>query len=84
MDTWEDYARDEFISSLYQDFAKDVLAGRDELYGEVINQFTLERLQSYSAQRSRSVAGALDNLGCSVRHTRPVNRQLHVTRSSGG
>ena len=47
MEDWEDYARDDFINSLYEDFARDVLAGRDELYGEVINQFTLDRLQSY-------------------------------------
>ena len=44
---WEEYAREEFISSLYQDFANDLLAGKDELYGEVIHKFALERLQSY-------------------------------------
>lgn len=49
MEEWdEDYARDEFIGSLYQDFANDVLAGKDELYGEVIDQFALERCQQSS------------------------------------
>ena len=47
MDTWEDITRNEFIDELYSDFARDVLSGRDELYGEVINQFTSERLQSF-------------------------------------
>ena len=43
---YDDYARDEWISSLYEDFAKDMLSGRDDLYGEVIAQFTSERLHS--------------------------------------
>jgi hypothetical protein len=48
MEEWDDdYARDEFIGTLYQEFANDVLAGKHELYGDVINQFALERLQSY-------------------------------------
>ena len=33
MDDWEDIARNEFIDELYSDFARDVLGGRDELYG---------------------------------------------------
>jgi hypothetical protein len=42
-----DIARDEFISDLYSDFARDVLSGHDDLYQEVVQQFTIERLQSY-------------------------------------
>jgi hypothetical protein len=59
MDDYEDYARDEWISSLYSDFAKDVLAGRDDLYGEVINHFASERLQSYYAANPRVAERAL-------------------------
>jgi hypothetical protein len=55
---WED-AQDEWISSLYSDFAKDVLDGRDDLYGEVINQFTSERLQSYYLKNPRLLDSAL-------------------------
>src|SRR6266478_3910695 len=43
----DDYARDEFISELYSDFARDVLAGQDDLYGQVVDQFATERLQAY-------------------------------------
>lgn len=50
---WEEYARDEFISDLYSDFAKDVLAGRDDLYGEVIDKFTSERLVSFYINNPR-------------------------------
>jgi hypothetical protein len=45
-DEW-DAARDEFINDLYNDFARDVLSGRDDLCREVVEQFTVERLQSY-------------------------------------
>ena len=45
-----DYHRDDMIDSLYSEFAQDVLAGRDDLYDEIINQFTTERLQSYYIQ----------------------------------
>jgi hypothetical protein len=55
---WED-AQDEWISSLYSDFAQDVLAGRDDLYGEVINQFTSERLQSYYLENPHVLDRAL-------------------------
>ena len=53
MNDYDDYARDEWISSLYSDFAKEVLAGHDDLYGEVIDQFTSERLQSYYLSNPR-------------------------------
>lgn len=41
------YRQEEWLESLYRDFAADVLAGRDDLYGEVVNRFTTERLHSY-------------------------------------
>src|SRR5947209_3228283 len=48
MNTEEDYARDEFISDLYTDFANDLLAGRDdELFYHVVDRFAAERLQSF-------------------------------------
>ena len=59
MDDWEDIARDEFIGELYSDFARDVLGGRDELYGEVINQFTSERLQSFYINNPKMAEPAL-------------------------
>src|SRR5579859_5601034 len=39
--------RKQFMPELYEDFARDVLSGKDDLYGEIIDQFTSERLQSY-------------------------------------
>lgn len=63
MDDYDDYARDEWISSLYSDFAKDVLAGHDDLYGEVIKQFTSERLQSYYVANPRIAERAVWALG---------------------
>ena len=45
-----DYAYDEMIDSLYSDFAADVLAAHDGLYGDVVEQFAQERLQSYYVQ----------------------------------
>ena len=62
-DDWEDYARDEFISELYSDFANDVLAGRDDLYGEVINKFTSERLTSFYLQNPDIAQPAIWALG---------------------
>ena len=63
MNDYDDYARDEWISSLYSDFAKEVLAGHDDLYGEVIDQFTSERLQSYYVSNPRVAERALWALG---------------------
>lgn len=63
MNDYDDYARDEWISSLYSDFAKEVLAGHDDLYGEVIDQFTSERLQSYYLSNPRVAERALWALG---------------------
>lgn len=48
-DEW-DAARDEFIDSLYGDFANEVLEGRSDLHGMVIAQFVSERLRSYYLQ----------------------------------
>ena len=48
VNTEEDYARDEFISELYTDFANDLLAGRDgDLFSHVVDRFATERLQSF-------------------------------------
>src|SRR6266496_1901845 len=47
MDDEQDIARDEFIGELYSDFARDVLARHDDLYGQVVDQFATERLQAY-------------------------------------
>ena len=57
-DEW-DAARDEFINDLYNDFARDVLSGRDDLYREVVEQFTVERLQSYYLDHPKLAEPAL-------------------------
>ena len=59
MNTDEDYAREEWISSLYNDFAKDVLERHADLYGEVIEQFISERLQFHYIQNPRVIQRAL-------------------------
>jgi hypothetical protein len=59
MDTWEDIARDEWISDLYSDFARDVLEGRDDLYGQVIDHFAAERLQSFYVENPTVAKPAL-------------------------
>jgi hypothetical protein len=51
-DEWDD-ARNEFIDSLYDDFAKEVLEGRSDLHGLVIAQFVSERLHSYYVNTPR-------------------------------
>jgi hypothetical protein len=53
-DEWDD-ARNEFIDSLYDDFAKEVLEGRSDLHGLVIAQFVSERLHSYYVNTPRIV-----------------------------
>jgi hypothetical protein len=42
-----EHLREQFMPELYEEFARDVLSGKDDLYGEIINQFTSERLQSF-------------------------------------
>lgn len=64
MDEDDDYYRQqEWLESLYRDFAADVLAGRDELYGEVVNRFTTERLHSYYLANPGVVERAVWTLG---------------------
>lgn len=66
MNDEDDYARDGFISELYSDFARDVLAGQDDLYGQVVDKFAMERLQAYYGadgltDSGRSGAGLTQN-----------------------
>ena len=42
-----EHLREQFMPELYEEFANDVLSGKDDLYGEIINKFTSERLQSF-------------------------------------
>jgi hypothetical protein len=53
MNTEEENAREEFISDLYSEFANDVLAGRDELFGQVIDRFAKDRLRSFYLDNRR-------------------------------
>lgn len=39
--------RKQLMPELYEDFARDVLSGKDDLYGEIVEQFTSERLVSF-------------------------------------
>jgi hypothetical protein len=55
----DDYAYDEFISNLHSEFAADVMVGRDDLFGHVVEKFTTERLQSYYVDHPDVVARAL-------------------------
>jgi len=57
-DEW-DIARDEFINEVYDDFARDVLSGRDDLYREVVEKFTVGRLQSYYLDHPKLAEPAL-------------------------
>jgi hypothetical protein len=42
-----EHLREQFMPELYEEFARDVLSGKDDLYGEIIDKFTSERLQSF-------------------------------------
>ncbi len=53
-----DDARNEFIESLYDEFAKEVLVGRNDIHGQVIAQFVSERLRSYYLRTPGIVARA--------------------------
>lgn len=44
---YEEQLREQFMPELYEEFARDVLSGKDDLYGEIIEQFTSQRLQSF-------------------------------------
>lgn len=59
MDDYEDYAREQWLNELYSDFSKEVLEGRDDLFGEVINKFTSERLQSYYMENPKVMERAI-------------------------
>jgi hypothetical protein len=41
------HLREQLMPELYEEFARDVLSGKDDLYGEIIEQFTSERLKSF-------------------------------------
>ncbi|MCY3818902.1 MAG: hypothetical protein OXH52_05995 [Gammaproteobacteria bacterium] len=53
MNDESDNQYNDMIDSLYSDFAADVLAGHDGLYGDVVEHFAQERLQSYYVQNPR-------------------------------
>jgi hypothetical protein len=64
MDTEEDMARDEFISDLYNDFANDLLAGKDgDLFYGVVERFAAERLQSFYLDNPDVAKAPLWSLG---------------------
>ncbi len=44
---YEMQLREQFIPEMYEEFARDLMSGKDHLYDEVIEQFTSERLQSF-------------------------------------
>ncbi len=46
-DAYYDHLRRQLMPELYEEFAHDVLSGKDDLYNEVISQFRSERLQSF-------------------------------------
>jgi hypothetical protein len=54
--------REQFMPELYEDFARDLLSGKDDLYAEVIDQFTSERLQSFYLANPAVAERALDAL----------------------
>jgi hypothetical protein len=58
-----EHLREQFMPELYEEFAKDVLSGTDDLYGEIISQFTSERLQSFYLANPTVAAPALNALG---------------------
>jgi len=58
-DYYYDQGYDEWLDSLYRDFAKEVLAGNYDLYDEVISRFTSDRLQSYYVANPKIAERAL-------------------------
>lgn len=46
-DEYESQLRKQFIPELYEEFARDVLSGKDDLYSEIVERFASERLQSF-------------------------------------
>src|SRR5260370_38191101 len=61
-DTWEEAAQEAFIDELYEDFANDRLSERGDLYTDVIEQFTTERLQSFYIDNPAVAMPALEAL----------------------
>jgi hypothetical protein len=52
--SWDDEDQsDEWLGELYSEWAHAVLAGRDDLYGEVISHFAADRLRSYYIDNPR-------------------------------
>jgi hypothetical protein len=50
---WDDEDDDNWIGDLHSEWAEAVLARRDDLYGEVVNDFTAERLRTYYIDNPR-------------------------------
>ncbi len=46
-EAYESQLREQFMPELYEEFARDVRAGKHDLYGEIVEQFASERLQSF-------------------------------------
>jgi hypothetical protein len=46
-DAAADRWREQLMPGLYEEFAQDVLSGKNDLYSEIVEKFTSERLQSY-------------------------------------
>lgn len=67
-----DSLREQFMPELYEEFARDVRSGKDDLYGEIIEQFTSERLQSFylanPAVAERSLRALEEARGLSTEH----------------
>ena len=57
-----EHLREQFMPELYEDFARDVLSGKDDLYGEIIDRFTSERLQSFYLSNPNVAERALSAL----------------------
>lgn len=52
-DRYESELRKQLMPELYEEFARDLLSGKDHLYDEVVEQFTADRLQLfYRANRT--------------------------------
>src|SRR5258708_2738739 len=67
-----DQLRGQFMPELYEEFARDVLSGKDHLYEEIIEQFTSERLQSFYLANPRVAERAL----CAIDEARAL-KALH-------
>jgi hypothetical protein len=59
---YESQLREQFMPELYEEFARDVLSGKNDLYGEIVEQFASERLQSFYLTNPDLAACALSAL----------------------